>query len=178
MFWTPETDPGAVVLISAPSIFGPDLPQSELVPAVAHLAPDGLSFIHGEGPDAIPILLLGEAKPDRPLAAIIPFDANSLDRIEATTRLWRALHKRPVPPDTRLTAQQRRRLKHMLQAVDGRMNGANYRDIANALYGRGRVAADPWKSSALRDSTMDLVKDGLAMIAGGYLKLLRHRRRH
>lgn len=177
MFWTPETDPGAIVFISAPSIFGTDLPQSELVPAAAHLTADGLSFIHGEGAGAIPILLLGEAKMDQPLAAIVPFDADSLDRIEAITRLWRALQKRPIPPDTRMTEQQRRRLKHMLQAVDGRMNGANYRDIANALYGRSRVAADPWKSSALRDSTMDLVKDGLAMIAGGYRKLLRHRRR-
>lgn len=177
MFWTPEADPAAIVVIAAPSIFGPGIPQSDLVPVRTRLAPDGLIFSHGEGAEAITILLVNEARPDQPLAAIVPLDANSPDRIEALTRLWRALHKRSVLPDTRLTAQQRRRLKHMLQAVDGRMNGANYRDIANALYGRSRVAADPWKSSALRDSTMDLVKDGLAMIAGGYLKLMRHRRR-
>lgn len=65
----------------------------------------------------------------------------------------------------------------MLQAIDGRANGATYREIADVLFGKDRVAADPWKSSALRDATMDLVKDGLAMIAGGYRTLLRHRRR-
>ncbi|WP_418654983.1 DNA -binding domain-containing protein, partial [Acinetobacter baumannii] len=37
------------------------------------------------------------------------------------TRLWRALNNRSVPPDGRLTAQQRRRLRYMLQAVDGHM---------------------------------------------------------
>ena len=65
----------------------------------------------------------------------------------------------------------------MLQAVDGRMNGATYREIAGVIYGVSRVASDPWKSSALRDATMDLVKDAFAMIAGGYRVLLRHRRR-
>ena len=65
----------------------------------------------------------------------------------------------------------------MLQAVDGSTNGASYREIANIIFGASRIAADPWKTSALRDSTIDLVKDGLAMIAGGYRKLLRHRRK-
>jgi hypothetical protein len=65
----------------------------------------------------------------------------------------------------------------MLQAVDGSMDGASYREIANVIYGAPRVAADSWKTSALRDSTIDLVKDGRAMIAGGYRKLLRHRRK-
>ncbi|MCY1302836.1 hypothetical protein D9M70_525180 [compost metagenome] len=65
----------------------------------------------------------------------------------------------------------------MLQAVDGRANSASYREIASVIYGRERVASEPWKTSALRDATMDLVKDGLAMIVGGYRNLLRHRRR-
>ena len=45
------------------------------------------------------------------------------------------------------------------------------------MYGRGRVASDPWKSSALRDATIRLVRDGNRMIDGGYRQLLRHRRR-
>jgi hypothetical protein len=149
----------------------------DLDPRNAQLGPEGLSIVHGEGAAAIRLLVLGDARPDQPLAALVPLDADGLDRIDAVTRLWRALHSRRVFPDTRLTAQQRRRLRHMLQAVDGSINGASYREIANVIYGAPRVAADSWKTSALRDSTIDLVKDGRAMIAGDYRKLLRHRRK-
>ncbi|MFG1181142.1 DUF2285 domain-containing protein, partial [Xanthobacter versatilis] len=45
------------------------------------------------------------------------------------------------------------------------------------LYSHKRVASEPWKTSALRDKVIGLVKGGLAMIGGGYLRLLRHRRR-
>ncbi|MCG7507866.1 DUF2285 domain-containing protein [Mesorhizobium retamae] len=107
----------------------------------------------------------------------MPLDAHGLDRIQAFTRLWRSLHGLSVPSDTRMTVQQRRRLKNMLRAVDGRMNGADYREIAKVIFGVERVAHDPWKTSALRDAVLDLVKDGFAMIDGGYRKLLRHRRR-
>lgn len=65
----------------------------------------------------------------------------------------------------------------MLQAVDGHTEGATYREIAEAIFGAARVDETPWKTSALRDATIDLVKDGLALIAGGYRTLLRRRRR-
>jgi len=65
----------------------------------------------------------------------------------------------------------------MLQAIDGRMNGASYRQIAGVIFGVDRVASEPWKTSALRDTTTSLVRDGFAMIAGGYRALLRLRRR-
>lgn len=57
------------------------------------------------------------------------------------------------------------------------MNGAGYRDIAKAIFGVERVNDHPWKTSPLRDLTMDLVKDAVAMIAGGYRTLLRRRHR-
>ena len=98
-------------------------------------------------------------------------------RIEALTRLWSNLRGRDAPPDMRMTLQQRRRVRLMIQAADGRMNGASYRDIAIAIYGKARVSADPWKTSSIRASVIGLVKGGLAAINGGYLKLLRHRRR-
>src|SRR5579885_638255 len=113
----------------------------------------------------------------RILAALVPMGADGLDRIEAVARLWRAINGRDVPADARLTSQQRRRLRRMLQAVDGRHEGASYREIAEAIFGAARVADAPWKTSALRDATIDLVKDGLALIAGGYRSLLRRRRR-
>lgn len=65
----------------------------------------------------------------------------------------------------------------MLQAADGRDHGASYREIANAIYGETRVSADSWKTSALRDTVIGLVESAITMIGGGYLQLLRHRRR-
>nr|WP_242224127.1 DUF2285 domain-containing protein [Shinella zoogloeoides] len=91
--------------------------------------------------------------------------------------MFSRLLRRRVPDDRRLTRQQRRRARHMLQAVDGRMNGATYREIAGVIYGQARIADEPWKTSALRDAVMDLVKDAFSMIEGGYLSLLRRRRR-
>ncbi len=65
----------------------------------------------------------------------------------------------------------------MMLVADARAEGASYRDIAFALYGQKRVAAEPWKTSSLRDRVIGLVNGGRAPIGGGYLKLLRHRRR-
>jgi hypothetical protein len=160
-----------------PPVFGSDIEPTGLKPAAAMPNPEGLSILHSADGERIPVLLHGDTRLDRPLAAMIPLDADGLDRIEAVVRLWRSLHKPPAPPDLRLTWQQRWRLRRMFQAVDGRIDGASYREIAKAIYGAKRVSDSPWKTSALRDSTMALVKSGSALIAGGYRKLLHHRRR-
>ncbi|MFG1230408.1 DUF2285 domain-containing protein [Xanthobacter wiegelii] len=140
-------------------------------------SPEGAHTSIGEGRDRCQLLLLPGHHHDVPTAAVIPLDADMMGRVEALTRLWRAVEGRPAIPDTRITAQQRGRLRTMMLAADGRANGASYRDIALVLYGHKRVASEPWKTSALRDKVIGLVKGGLTMIGGGYLKLLRHRRR-
>lgn len=101
----------------------------------------------------------------------MPLDATAPARLRAVTRLWRHLEGASPPPDT-ITGQRRQRLKAMLRAHDGRSCGAVHRQIAGALWGDGRVASEPWKSSALRDATLRLVRDGGAMVHGGYLALL------
>lgn len=140
-------------------------------------AEDGRHVSHVTRTGHIHLIILTGADLDAPISAVTPLDALGLDRIEALTRLWLSLHGRRTPKDGRLTAYQRRRLKNMLRAVDGRMNNADYREIAEVIFGVERVAADPWKTSSLRDAVLDLVNDGLAMIDGGYRKLLRYRRR-
>jgi hypothetical protein len=174
----PGVDPGTVILTAvpaAPPVESTFLPELDL--NTARASPDGLSIAHGRGPRAVRLLLLSDASPAGPLVALVSLGADGLDRIEAVARLWRAINGRRVPADARLTSQQRRRLRRMLQAVDGRHEGASYREIAEAIFGAARVADAPWKTSALRDATIDLVKDGLALIAGGYRSLLRRRRR-
>ncbi len=168
-----------MLLAAAPSILPADGNLFSAIRETAARADEqGVHFLHDPGDgQLLHLLRLAGVAAGEPLAALIPLDLDGLDRLEAVQRLLKSLLGRAVPADTRLTKQQRRRIRHMLQAVDGRMNGASYREIAGVIYGVSRVASDPWKSSALRDATMDLVKDAFAMIAGGYRALLRHRRR-
>ncbi|WP_341992003.1 DUF2285 domain-containing protein [Azorhizobium sp. AG788] len=104
-------------------------------------------------------------------------DADLMGRVEALNRFWRTVEGRPPLPDTRMTLQQRHRLRSMMLAADGRANRASYRDIAVALFGAVRATSEPWKTSSLRDRVIGLVKGGRALIIGGYMKILRHRRR-
>jgi len=178
VFWNPEIDTSVVFLTN--DFVSPDSSSktiADLAQATQRLASDGVHLLLQALSPAIHMIIQPEVSPDLPLAALVPLGADGLDRIEALIRLYRQLHHLPVPTDTRLTPQQRRRLKNMLRAADGRSNHADYREIAEVIFGVARVAADPWKTSALRDATMDLVKDGFAMIDSGYRKLLRHRRR-
>lgn len=179
MTWSPELDTGAVLLTSTATIAPTERNLSHLLDQTQAQPDEFGSFFRHVLPDgnAVQLLRLAGVGADEPLAALIPIDPDALDRVEALLRLVQSLMGRRVAEDTRLTRQKRRRARHMLQAVDGRANGASYREIGGVIYGRERAASEPWKTSALRDATMDLVKDGLAMIVGGYRNLLRHRRR-
>ena len=73
-----------------------------------------------------------------------------------------------------LTVQRRRRLVLTLRALDGRLAGETYRGIAQGLFGSTRVpTATAWKTHELRDQTIRLVRTGIGLMRGGYLKLLR-----
>lgn len=180
MIWSAEADTSAVLLAQMPALLPTvDNFYSELREPAARADEDegGRHFLFKAGGQAIRIVQLAGVPPETPLAALVPLDPDGFDRTEAIERLLRALLGRTVPDDRRLTPQQKRRQRHMLQATDGRINGATYRDIAGVIFGVDRIASEPWKTSALRDATTALVKDGLAMINGGYRTLLRHRRR-
>jgi hypothetical protein len=177
VFWSAEADTSAVLLAQMPIVLPTaDNLYSELREPAARADEDGTHFVFAADDSTVRLLRLAGVPPDIPLAALVPLDADGFDRMEGIDRLLRALLGRAVPVDRRLTPQQKRRQRRMLQATDGRTHGATYRDIAGVIFGVDRVATDPWKTSALRDATTALVKDGLAMIAGGYRTLLRHRR--
>lgn len=177
MFWSTEFDTSAVLLTHAPAILPAAGNHSVgLRETWARLDEQGVHFFLEAGNETIRLVRLSGVPSSVPLAALVPLDADGFDRIEALDRLMRAMHKRAVPADRRLTPQQKRRHRYMLQASDGRSNGASYRQIADVIYGVERIRAEHWKTSALRDSVIGLVEGGLAMIAGGYRQLLRHRR--
>jgi len=111
------------------------------------------------------------------MAILLPLDDDLLGRIEAIQRFWQTLKARPVPRDTRMTPYQRQRFRLMMQAADGRASGASYREIGIVLFGERRVSSEPWKTSPLRATVIALVRNAFALIEGGYLGLLRHRRK-
>jgi len=177
VLWSAEADTSAVLLTHAPTIQPTaDNLFTELRQTTALSDEQGVHFLLKADGQALRLVRLAGVPADIPLAALVPLDADGHDRIQAIDRLLRALQGRTVPADRRLTQQQKRRHRHMLQAIDGHINSASYRQIADVIYGVERIRAEHWKTSALRDSVIGLVEGGLAMIAGGYRQLLRHRR--
>jgi hypothetical protein len=75
-------------------------------------------------------------------------------------------HLFPVDPKSR-------RLRHVLQALDGSLAGATYRDIAVALLGEARVLAD-WSDAGrhLFDQVRRAVQRGRYLMNGGYRSFL------
>ena len=113
---------------------------------------------------------------DRMRVAAIPLSVEGFDRIEAVRRFLSALHGRAIPPDTRLTRQQRIRLRRMLRAFDGHRAGATQQEIAQVILKIGPLDRDEWQASSARHTIKALLRDAHSMVAGGYRKLLRHRR--
>jgi hypothetical protein len=172
VFWLVRQDPSVVVLTSpTPDVFdirgAPKLP-----PAIQEIVDD--QGVHrlvqlGAG-DAIQILATTPA----PVAALVPLDLEGFDRLEAVRRLLAAIHHRAIPPDTRMTPQQKARATRMLRAFDGARHGATQREIASVILRLDPLERDEWQDSSARHAIKALLRDARAMIAGGYLRLLRH----
>ncbi|MGF6312068.1 MULTISPECIES: DUF2285 domain-containing protein [unclassified Bradyrhizobium] len=94
-------------------------------------------------------------------------------RAHAARRLWRTLNDRPPGPPLHMFSAQRRRLALALRALDARMDGNTYREIAEILFSAGQIPERAWKTHDLRDRTIRLVQTGFALMRGGYRALLR-----
>lgn len=110
-------------------------------------------------------------------AAVVPLGLEGFDRLEAVQRLLAWLHQRAIPPDSRLTPQQRLRIRRMLQAYDARKSGATQKEIAHAIFRTGDLNRDEWQVHSTRYAVIGLLRDAKALVAGGYRRLLRHRRK-
>lgn len=176
IFWTPATDPGMVALSAAPGAAHADGLTIDLQADVVREAAEGLYLRYASGHQRLAVLALGKPPPGRHLAAVVPLDERFPDRHEALLRFHQAMQRPPGPPDPRLTQLKRRNLRQMLHAVDGRLAGATYPQIAEAMFDAKRVRLASWKSLSLRDTVMRRVRDGLRLVNGGYRDLLRHRR--
>lgn len=114
------------------------------------------------------------AETDRDYLSVTPDAQNWL---VSATRFMRLLRGKPVP-DSRITSQRRSRLRQILRALDARYCGASHRAIAEALFGNHLISGPDWHESSLRYATIRLIRDGQALVEGGYLELLKHRGSH
>lgn len=134
---------------------------------------DGLLLILSAGGTEHRLWLPAEPEPGAPLAAVLDLDPHAPARAGAALRLWRHLCGRAEPRRSAGPSQRARRLARALQALDGRLAGASYREIALVLFGEARLReAGYWRTSGLRKTAIGLVDSGRALMSGGYRRLL------
>ena len=103
----------------------------------------------------------------------LPLDADLPLRTQSATRLWSTLQQRSSkPPYHDFSAHVRERLALTIRALDGHSDGNSYRAIAEVLFGRASVTERAWRTHDLRSRTIRLVKNGIALMRGGYRALL------
>lgn len=182
MFWSPDVLATTIILRPA---------EFETTPSTLPFRPDawpGETIIR-EYPDGVHMMLrdgrLGHrlwtrARPatGAPLAVLLPFDETTSHRAEAALRFWRHIRKGKVTDEPKFANQRLARLCTCLRATDAWLDGASYRTIATALFGPRRVEREVWRTASLRDTTIRLVRDGVRLMRGGYLDLLRRRGRN
>lgn len=176
--WLPEEDTSAIFLGPAPSDLALDAELQPTIDAAHRIGDDDedvLLYDLGNG-QHIQLVHEAAAPAGTPLAAIIPLNREGFDRLESVSRLLASLHGRAIPPDTRLTAQQRMRSRRMLQCFDGHRDGATQQEIAQVVFHTAPLDRLEWQESSARHSVKSLLRDARAMIASGYRALLRHRR--
>lgn len=176
IFWTPATDPGAILLQpgSAPPE-GFRLTADDLRANATASQHDSLlrSKLRGEHFDASLV------DPDfaGPLAAVVLIDDDTPDRLDMIARLWQAARGGRISPDRRMTEQRRQRARQMLRVVDARHAGAIYRVVAEHLFPQHKIDAASWVGNPIRETTIRLARDGMKLVRGGYRTLLRRPRR-
>jgi hypothetical protein len=168
--WRPEAAPAVVVTLAeaADRVVGVQViargwPVRHTREAAILMAPGGLQVRVRAGDF------------HRPLAVSAPLDEHFAVRVRTAVRLHRLLRGVPVAPD--FSAVQARRLRQVLQALDGWRDGLTYRKIAQALFGARVVADEPWKTASVRDLTIRMVRQGRGLMQGGYRRFLETRPR-
>ncbi len=182
MIWRPELTAVTVILDAAPDGFGNAKAVEPLKLGALLVDQAGVKGRHVivADPDGEHSLWLRDSTPGQPLAAIIPLDKDFMTRVTSLLRFHRRLFgKAPGPPPRGwpLSTYRQARLAMMLHALDLRMSGATYRQIAAAL-GReddAELPATEWKTSAGRSFAIRMVRDATALMDGDYRKLLRIR---
>ncbi len=171
VFWRPECCSSIVILDSHPALTSMLVyaPQNWPDLRSRRTTSDGDYLILGARRRQHRLWLPGPPAPGAALSALIPVDNSTQTRSAATLRFLR--HVDGVP-SAGLAQIHDKRMSGMLRALDGHLAKATYRDIAQQLFGHERLNREPWKTSSIRATTIRLVKGGIALMRGGYRKLL------
>lgn len=169
MRWTPRALPTVVTLTKTPEELAS--PAFALIErhqkAVANLATSNelsASNVH---------IRVHDHDAEAPFAVLLPLDRLFDIRTAAALRLWRGLTGRQPGADLgALTAERRTRFILALRALDARLLGTTYPDIAAGLFEAEPISKRDWISHELRDQTGRLVRLGFKMMRGGYRQLL------
>lgn len=174
MLWTPAALPTVIPLIDLPPELRSLVRSLDFGGLGNPLAAYGGERLFGVHPEVV--RLADERSDGTELAAVLlPLDALFEIRAVAAVRLARALSGRRLGPEpSALPGNRRARLLLALRALDGRLDHASYRDIAEALFGAHRVPDRGWKKHDLRDRTVRLAQLGFGLMRGGYRHLLLH----
>lgn len=178
VFWRPDEFGSVIVLTAAPAGSGTaSISLADLSDDIMRRdAEDGAHVIVREGATSHQLWLIDPPENAAPMAAVIPLDATAPQRAEAALRFWRLMaHGRLRTPPTPIRRLDR--LVAALRALDGRLDGASYRAIAEVLFDPRRIASEPWKTAPLRDTVIRLARTGFAIMRGDYRNLLGSRRR-
>jgi hypothetical protein len=171
VFWCPEIAPAVVVRLAPAPPDGPHAFSLLGFEAERRSAEDGLFVRLKVGPQLILPVGIDLATP---MAAVLSLDEHFAVRAAAAIRLYATL-KSVAPPSTRLSVERRRRLKRMLRTLDGREDGASYRDIAEHILGVRIADSATWRRSSARDVAIRLCHIAARLVRGDYLALLRRR---
>jgi hypothetical protein len=180
IFWAPEVLPTIIPIVRGTIVSsGNVLSLAEMSAGEIRQVSDGWHVLLRIGGVEHRLWLKERPAADSVYAAELPFDEDFEIRAHAARRLWRALNGRPAGPAfLELSPQRRQRLALALRALDARVEGNNYRTIAQGLFGANRIPERAWKTHDLRNRTIRLVQSGFALMRGGYRALLRQARRH
>jgi hypothetical protein len=175
VFWLPDWRPTIVILRAQPEgrralTFTPSA-WADL--RVRRSARDGEHIIVGLGREEHQLWLPDPPAEGASLAAIIGLDDYASRRVEAAMGFLRLAKGQRARGDP--TKRNCLRAKNILRALDGHLSGASYRVIAEVIFGPSRVAAEPWKTSSVRDAAIRLVRRGVTLMRGGYRNILRRR---
>lgn len=145
------------------------------VDRVAAIGVDNVPLVLMKGPGShVPVEICGLATLTLPFAPVFEIDGllESNAQTEQLKRLHRFTEQAPTAA-TRAALATDERLHHALIALDGRLAGKTYREIAITIFGEKRVAEE-WQgpSQFLKDRTRRLVAKGTELMMGGYRDLL------
>jgi hypothetical protein len=171
LFWRAEVAPAHVVILAPSSLGGVTGVDLADFSTARRVAEEG---VHLRLSGGLQLIVPAAAGLQTPLAAEAALDADLAIRLTALDAVERLLNGRAAGSDP-LSAQARKRAGLLLRALDGRAEGASYRDIAEHVLA-ARIDPGTWRTSPVRDVAIRLCRTARRLMGGGYRRLLRRRR--